>query len=192
MWETVPLRKACRSKGLNSELSHCSWWHYFHLFSESHEISFSLFASDSFFRALPESREEERHLPKARIARETLCFQPPHRQMVSDGREGRGTDLYLVLTLLPWQSKQQKREMFWKRKEKEKMGGRGRGKKKKKWCLWKSKQSSKMRKKTQGLMKMLLPNPVRQVRSFATLNIQVQACFARRWGDLQYAGPGCK
>ena len=60
-----------------------------------------MFASDSFCRTLPESREEERNQPKARMARETLCFQPTHRQMVGDGREGRGMDLYLILALLP-------------------------------------------------------------------------------------------
>lgn len=60
MWETMPLRKAWRSKGLNGQLGHCSQLHYFDLFSEGHETSFSTFASDSFCRALAESREEER------------------------------------------------------------------------------------------------------------------------------------
>lgn len=75
MWGTVPLIKAGKSKRLNGQVGHCSWWHYFHLFSEGHEISFSMFASDSFCRALSGSREEERHQPKARIAKETFCWR---------------------------------------------------------------------------------------------------------------------
>lgn len=87
-----------------------------------------------------------------------------------------------------------KRKCSEKERKKERWEEEGGGqKKKKKRVVFVEKQTKQQNeKKKQGLMKMLLPNPVRQVRSFATLNIQVQACFARRWGDLQYAGPGCK
>lgn len=51
-----------------------------------------------------------------------------HKWSVMAGREEGQTDLYLILTLLPWQSKQRKKEMVWKRKEKGKIDRGGAGK----------------------------------------------------------------
>lgn len=88
--------------------------------------------------------------------------------MVRDGREGKGTDLYLTLALLSWQSMSQKNEMVWKWKEKEtidmlrEVGQVERG------LSGKASQAAKGEIK-QGSIKMLLPNPGRQVRSLATL-----------------------
>lgn len=70
-----------------------------HLFSE---VCFILLASDFFCRALSESREEERHKPKASMATETqtstISTKPTAMLLpspVSDGRDGRGTDRFV-------------------------------------------------------------------------------------------------
>lgn len=70
-----------------------------HLFSEA---CFILLASDFFCRALSESREEERHKPRASKATETqtsiISTKPAAMLLpspVSDGREGRGTGRFV-------------------------------------------------------------------------------------------------
>lgn len=163
MWETAT-EKSTESEGLSGHLATaagCTICTYFQKAVRLHLAC--LLHSPS-----AASREEERHHPKGVMARETLCFQTPHRQMVRDGREGKGTDLYLILALLSWQSMRQKNEMVWKWKEKEtidmlrEVGQVERG------LSGKASKAAKGEIK-QGSIKMLLPNPGRQVRSLATL-----------------------